>query len=268
MSAWADLLHDQTLAVAIDAAGCRTRWLVPDGWDTGRRILPDHLLYGIERGRVSCEHAGGRCDLGAGDLLLAPPGAAFRCRQAGAARVGLLRLRFRLARGARLVSLAEAPLAIAAGDGLLPQLAGLAAEAGQTDGWHGQRARWLLCALLASIDRHRHAPGHGRLTPAQCAAVQRAAESGIREPRGLARIAGLSHDWFARRFRATFGASPRTWLVGERIRRAAILLSEGGLGVEEVAGAAGWRDAKLFSRQFRQVMGSPPHVWRRQNAER
>ncbi len=45
-------------------------------------------------------------------------------------------------------------------------------------------------------------------------------------PDDLARAVGLSGDYFARLFRASFGVSPRQWLADERIRAAARLLHD------------------------------------------
>jgi len=82
-------------------------------------------------------------------------------------------------------------------------------------------------------------------------------------PRELARACGLSHDWFARRFRATFGTAPRTWLLHERLRHAA----EDLLGSRDPVGAValrwGFDSLAVFSRQFKQRYGHSPSSWRR-----
>jgi AraC-like DNA-binding protein len=82
-------------------------------------------------------------------------------------------------------------------------------------------------------------------------------------PKDLAAELHLSPDYFSRCFRRTFSLSPRRWLLNERIRLAAIRLSEPGLSVSEVAYEFGYGDVYLFSRQFKQVMNISPRFYRK-----
>ncbi len=79
----------------------------------------------------------------------------------------------------------------------------------------------------------------------------------------MAAVVGLSLDYFRRAFQRSFHTSPRTWLVRERIRRAAHLLTDDPqCSVHEVAEALGYHDYRLFDRQFHQVIGTTPTAWR------
>lgn len=73
----------------------------------------------------------------------------------------------------------------------------------------------------------------------------------------------LTPDYFARIFRRTYGVSPRTWIVRERIKLAALRLTESQLSIGEVANEFGYGDIFFFSRQFKQVMGRSPRSYRR-----
>jgi len=86
---------------------------------------------------------------------------------------------------------------------------------------------------------------------------------GKQTPAGLARHLGLSHDYFSRIFRRSYGASPRTWLLRQRLAEGAMLLRESTQRVSEIAERLGYGEVYLFSRQFRQVYGVGPRGWRK-----
>lgn len=82
-------------------------------------------------------------------------------------------------------------------------------------------------------------------------------------PSALARVAGLSPDYFSRLFRKSFGTSPREWLLKQRLQRAADLLLDPEWRISEIAGRLGYPDLYLFSRQFKNEFRSSPREWRR-----
>ncbi|MFA7345681.1 MAG: AraC family transcriptional regulator [Terrimicrobiaceae bacterium] len=81
-------------------------------------------------------------------------------------------------------------------------------------------------------------------------------------PGDLARLAGLSTDYFTRQFKHSFGVSPREWMVRQRLRQAAGLLAETDERISEIALRLGYPDVFLFSRQFKAGFGSSPQHWR------
>lgn len=81
-------------------------------------------------------------------------------------------------------------------------------------------------------------------------------------PADLAQMCGLSAGYFSRVFRASFGMSPRRWLVEQRIHLAARLMVESNMNVTQVADHLGYRDVYLFSRQFKQITGQSPSRYR------
>ena len=128
-----------------------------------------------------------------------------------------------------------------------------------------QRVRALLAAVLVELMRS---------SPAQCGLndrqqrlvldlVARRLPHAV-HPRELAQACGLSHDYFTRQFRVTFGEAPRTWMLHERLRQA----SEELLGSDETIAniATRWQfeSPAMFNRQFKALFGLSPGAWRQQ----
>lgn len=79
----------------------------------------------------------------------------------------------------------------------------------------------------------------------------------------LADSCGLSVGHFSRAFRVSFGLPPHRWLLRERVRRAADLMSSTELPIDQIAVTCGFVDQSHLSRVFRRVMDMPPAAWRR-----
>lgn len=80
----------------------------------------------------------------------------------------------------------------------------------------------------------------------------------------LARLAMLSRSAFARRFTELLGMPPGAYVANRRLERAAQLLTQSGLSVQDVGAAVGYASEAAFSRAFRRRHGQPPGVWRRE----
>jgi transcriptional regulator GlxA family with amidase domain len=78
----------------------------------------------------------------------------------------------------------------------------------------------------------------------------------------LAREVGLSQRHLCRQFREAFGMSPRRLLTRVRLERAAELLRETRLGVEQIARAVGYPSIGSFHRSFKRAYGLAPSDWR------
>jgi len=234
-----------------DGGLARRRFTAGPTWDTGERVLDEHLVYAIHSGNANLICGSSRI-LGAGRACLVPAGVRFRV-SAGSPPPRLTRLRLAMARpwGSEAVVFAITPELRRVLDLLAdPPAPGRPAEAA----W--ARAGGLLLAAAVV----RASSGRGDLLALCAAALER---NPLATPRDLAAACGLSHDWFTRAFRAAAGRPPRRWLVEARVRLAAARLADGREAAWAVAQRLGWRDAKLFGRQFRAVMGEPPGRWRR-----
>ena len=79
----------------------------------------------------------------------------------------------------------------------------------------------------------------------------------------LARECGMSVSHFARSFRTTFGISAHGWLVRRRVEVAQDLLRSTADPLVEIALRCGFSDQAAFNRNFRQLVGTSPGQWRR-----
>jgi len=70
---------------------------------------------------------------------------------------------------------------------------------------------------------------------------------------------GMSYASFRKRFKALMGISPGAYQVQCRMEHACRLLQQ--QGVHETAHRLGYRDAHVFSRQFKQYIGTSPSAW-------
>jgi AraC family transcriptional regulator len=87
----------------------------------------------------------------------------------------------------------------------------------------------------------------------------------IRMPE-LASLAGLSPGQFARRFKSSFGLTPREYLTRTRLDRAKAMMRQTQASLCEIALSSGFSDQSHMSRVFHAFVGDTPYRWRRENA--
>jgi AraC family transcriptional regulator len=117
-------------------------------------------------------------------------------------------------------------------------------------------------------DRLRPLPRGAQLAPWRIKKVERFIEENLDRTlnlESLAPLVRLSCNHFARACKNTFGQTPRQLVLGRRIERAQTLMRGGRAPLCEVALACGFADQSHFSRLFRQVVGTTPRQWRRDN---
>ena len=78
----------------------------------------------------------------------------------------------------------------------------------------------------------------------------------------LAALAYLEPTYFVRRFRADTGLPPMAWLARLRAERAATLLLQTNLSIQEIGERVGWSDLSYFARRFRAHFGCSPSAYR------
>jgi transcriptional regulator GlxA family with amidase domain len=96
--------------------------------------------------------------------------------------------------------------------------------------------------------------------------VLRHIEEHFDQPLDLTDLAGLafmSKYHFLRTFRRTVGVTPSRYLLGVRVRRAAVALCATPVPVATIAFDAGFGDLSTFNRHFRQAFGVSPAAFRR-----
>lgn len=257
--AFAAAVLDRRTRLEVERFG---RSLLRPTWALEDRTVAEHYLTVIHSGEAEAGAAGIQVRLGPGDAFLVAPGIPHRYRLRGD-RLVFFHWRFRLIRARRDLRL-DADAVHAAGGEALRAAAAAASACWQRD---PRATPWLRAHLVGLLDQIRSRPGRADgLSPGQREAVLAGLAARLPAPvtpRDLARACGLSHDWFARRFRASFGVAPRTWILQERVRHAA----EDLLGSADPVGAVGERwgfaSGVVFSRQFRGVMGMGPREYRR-----
>ncbi|MBN8906260.1 MAG: helix-turn-helix transcriptional regulator, partial [Rhodospirillales bacterium] len=75
----------------------------------------------------------------------------------------------------------------------------------------------------------------------------------------------LSRGYFIKAFRVTFGQTPYRWLLEYRVAAAKALL-RGPMPIATIALELGFADQSHFTRVFARIAGTPPGLWRRQQA--
>ncbi len=78
----------------------------------------------------------------------------------------------------------------------------------------------------------------------------------------LAKKCQLTTDYFSRVFKNTYGCPPRSWLIRERMRRAALLLTESNLSITEISTEMGYDDIYVFSKLFKKYNAKSPRHYR------
>lgn len=78
----------------------------------------------------------------------------------------------------------------------------------------------------------------------------------------MARLAGVSRDYFSRVFRGVTGMNYARWLNAIRLEKAAELLADPGLSVTEAAMNAGFQSISSFNRVFHAEKGMSPGEYR------
>ncbi|MEW2811052.1 helix-turn-helix domain-containing protein [Streptomyces massasporeus] len=226
--------------------------------------LPDHLVQFVTAGACTVSAEGEHRPLTAGSVLWIRPGAPFVLRGAGHRPTTVHR--FRLTGDPATDAPLGPALCLEDAWDLRAPLDALTAELPSTLPYRDELVRGLLLVLFSALFRRASwRPGGVLLSASARYAVEDYVDSTLAQrPRvsDLARVAGLSPDYFTRVFRRTFGAPPREWIVARRIQRAAVLLQRHDRSVAQVAAELGYTDSFLFSRQFKAVTGLAPQNYR------
>ena len=78
----------------------------------------------------------------------------------------------------------------------------------------------------------------------------------------VAALSGVSETYFRTLFEKLYGCTPLQFVNGRRLRRAAALLTDTTMSVEEIREACGFGDSAHFVRSFRKLMGLSPEEYR------
>ncbi|MBI3832373.1 MAG: helix-turn-helix transcriptional regulator [Planctomycetes bacterium] len=256
--------------VNVRIAGC-SRSTTYKGWVVQRRMIPEHLVYLLAEHGVEGRVAGKPVRLDPGCFVWVMPGAAHEFRVLpGRAEFVVYYMKLTAAeRGDdRCLRLTQDFVFAKNAQALQPYYEALLDEARAPMAYGEARRRSLLALLFSGALRLAAGPeGKGPVFDDRqrrmLAEFMQAHAAKRPAPSDLAAELRLNPDYFARVFQRTFGVSPRAWILRERMRVAAMRLSDSNLGVSELAYALGYKDVFLFSRQFKQVFGRSPRAYRR-----
>jgi AraC family transcriptional regulator of arabinose operon len=244
-------------------------------WMRGDKVTDAHLLYFLVEGAHILRVDGQRHELGPFSLVWLQPGAVRELSfDSPRGKMTQMYLKFDFGAGDKATRFNPSTV-------LLPHEPGLETVFRHVVEWSNAlhkrtdylsafrlRARFglLLCEIIQRSGGAEARPHRRRLSERQQQQILRSVEarpSSRPSPSELARLAGLSAEYFNELFRETFGLSVRRWLVEQRVRSSARCLLESTLSISETAERYGYPDIYLFSRQFKQVMGESPTAYRR-----
>jgi AraC-like DNA-binding protein len=235
------------------------------------RRVREHYLFFLVRERGVLEFGGRTHMLDPGSLCWLPPRAIHSLRPVDPSRpFTFYHLRFELLDGGVPLVFREEGVVLPRASALELDLAILYDELRLRVPHSDLRFRSLLTALLIeSLRLERRGRERGPvLAPPQRRLLMDHMEEVLPGPldaRSWARVVGFTPDYFTRLFRRTYGQSPRSFIMEERMRRAAELLTGTAATVGEVARSCGYEDLFVFSRLFKKVYGRSPRGYR--NAE-
>lgn len=130
-----------------------------------------------------------------------------------------------------------------------------------------QRLRMLVGTIcLQALRKGNASEATSMLTTLQRRKIQHLAVEGFSKgikPSHFADELNLSHAYFSRLFKQTYGISPSAWILRERLKQAATLLTETDQRISTIADACGFEDPNLFSPQFRKIYRISPREYRR-----
>ena len=258
---YAHLMHPETV-IKIDLHGSPAFFSFEKAWDLDVE-LDACLFHYIARG--SCELHCGRheSELKAGDISLLAPGQKaqykgtqfplelyrFRFTSTPAMAPAWAFLHGRLSRDNQI---------------LLDQLLHIAEQ----DQPHSSlRQKCLLLAILSDLFEDKSDAGAG-LSTEQMQQLRNYFNTHHRswpQVADLANVVNLSQDYFSRVFKLSFGQSPRSWMVSQRIRMTAMQLAESRPSIQEITENFAYCDIHFFSQQFKKEMGLSPTDWRKRH---
>ncbi|MCX7934031.1 MAG: AraC family transcriptional regulator, partial [Planctomycetota bacterium] len=129
----------------------------------------------------------------------------------------------------------------------------------------GVIVRNLLENWLRETARHLRAPAAFSIPPGLLA-VRHLMETEYEKPFNLAELAAqacMSIPHFCSSFKRYFGSPAIDYLIQQRLRRAAVLLQESDLKVQQVAQRVGYNDLYHFSKLFKKHYGVSPRRFAR-----
>ncbi|MEM8739312.1 MAG: AraC family transcriptional regulator [Planctomycetota bacterium] len=262
---WRRALVDPRAEVSVHPRYAGTA-LRRDGWGCTNRRLACHWLLLVLDGEVRLTVSDRRRRIGGGSLVWVPPGARHDMQWSTPLRMSELYLG--VGQGGKMLRPSGRVRIYDEAAEIRAHFDAIADEMESPSAWTADLIRGRLLAAFAELQRGT-APDsptpRGGLNAGQRSRVLRLTRQRIVEglsPRDLAEAVELSGPYFSRLFVRSFGVSPRVWLSRRRIEAGQRMLEETDRSVAEVAAQLGYTGPAQFSRQFSQVTGLSPRLYR------
>ena len=142
----------------------------------------------------------------------------------------------------------------------------LIAQASRTDSWGRLRAINLIEQILIQLAEARSAPAAQQNAYAPewlPRVIDRITSVSEAQYDAIAAAEGMSASTLRRHFRRAMGLSVHQYVIRRRVEKARSLLCESDLPIKAIADSLGYENQFYFSRQFREVMGVSPGLFRR-----
>ncbi len=232
-----------------------------DGWHCSGRQTPSHWILLALEGHCVCTTAHKTVTIRGGDCLWVPPNLSYDMEWSQKFRFS--EVYFQVGNTETNQRYTDHVQSWHNVGHIKDSLERIAAEIHIGGDHHELRLKSLLCALVVELWRNDALPRSviGHLTPDQQIRLMRLVQLSPGKklsPNDLAKYIDLHPRYFSRKFLRTFGVNPRTWILNERLRFAAELISRSSLSVQQIATRFGYADAPQFSRQFKAAYGVSP----------
>jgi AraC-like DNA-binding protein len=231
------------------------------------------VVFAVEEGRFSYEIGPERGEAGFGDLVICPPGTAFRRQVITPMSFHFIEFFWQGPDGRVRVANEAFPtgkISLQDGARLRSSYAHLRALAQQTDALSRHLKDQLLYDLWCLYRSESHPVRNLPALVAEDPLMQRASRYLQQHAyealsmRALAATLSLSPVQLTRRFRAAYGLTPSTYLTALRMQKVRTLLLETDLTLEEIAQRCGYENCFYLSRVFfKNMQLSPSHFRKR-----
>lgn len=263
---WIRTLTESTCEVA-PVSGVYGYYHSSGTWDSETVNAPPNKMHFCLKNSYSFTLGGRRHDIRPGTFVWISGGVPWQISRP--ADVVYYYIRFLVSREAGDVRSTRDFMVLPNAWDLLPLVEQFVEEAGASSPYREQALKMTLglIALKAErIQRRSYLSSGPVLRPEQRRRLERFVSEHVKDrllPADLARETGLSPEYFRKIFKRTFGLSPRKWLVVQRIRMAATTLIQSSRTIQEIAYEYGYDNLYFFSRQFKEIMGTGPRMFRK-----
>jgi AraC family transcriptional regulator, arabinose operon regulatory protein len=237
-------------------------------WTCGKRCIPDHILWFVDKGEIQGEIRGNPIVVRPGMFHWISSGTPHYLKLTSKPPFSVFALRFQLKRKSSFLRFNEDRLAIESAPNLRRTMDSIHSTLKlRSPQWFLKFRSLLLLLTMEALEeqKSKNTISRSEFSMHELQMMTQFLQQNAHRkvtPRDLADFFHLSLDYFTRKFRRHFKIPPRQWLQDEQMRHVCSLLCETTSSIKEVADTLGYNDQRFFSRQFKKVMGMTPSEYR------